>query len=129
MRDLELAKTLVELSENSEGKIEPARVMAVLDYAEKHLPPMRGIKVLREYRRLMKSRLFADGARAEFAGELDEASKSAVERFVLSKNPRAILEFRENPELLAGLKISIGDFVCENSLKMKLEDIAHSLGA
>ena len=126
---MELAKTLVELSENSEGKIEPARVMAVLDYAEKHLPPMRGIKVLREYRRLMKSRLFADGARAEFAGELDEASKSAVERFVLSKNPRAILEFRENPELLAGLKISIGDFVCENSLKMKLEDIAHSLGA
>ena len=129
MRDLELAKTLVKLSENSEGKIELARVKAVLDYAEKNLPPARKIKALREYKKAMKSRLFADGACAEFAGELDAAAKGAIERFVLSKNPRAALEFRENPDLIAGLKISIGDFVCENSIKMKLEDLAHSLGA
>ncbi|MBR4597151.1 MAG: F0F1 ATP synthase subunit delta [Opitutales bacterium] len=129
MKAAELAKILVGLSENSEGKIDIGRVRAVLDYAEKNLPSPQRIKVLREYKGAMKSRIFADSARAEFAGGLDNAAKEAIARFVNSKNPRALLEFSENPDLIAGLKISVGDFVCENSLKMKLEDIARSFKA
>ena len=129
MKDKDFAKLLVSLSENPDGKIGAQRAGAVLEYIQTRVPEARRIGLLREFRRRMQARLEADSAVAEFAGGLDDLSKKAVERFVLSKNPRSNLEFRENPDLIAGLKISAGGAVFENSLKMKLEGLAKSLGA
>lgn len=129
MKVKDFAKLLVCLSENSEGKIDAQRVEAVLEHIQTRVPEAQRIGLLREFRRRMQARLEADSAVAEFAGELDGSSKEAIERFVYSKNPRSNLVFRENPDLIAGVKISVGGTVFENSLKMKLEGLAKSLGA
>ena len=39
------------------------------------------------------------------------------------------VEFEENPELLAGVRVRIGDCIWENSARQKLRDFAKSLGA
>lgn len=125
----DLAACLVSLSEDSEGRISLERVNAVLEFVETEIPEANKMKLLREYKRRMGVRIESDKAVVEFAGELGDSEKGKIAAFILSKNPKSVPEFVENENLIAGLKITVGDAVYENSLKMKLEDLAKSLGA
>ncbi|MBO5781660.1 MAG: F0F1 ATP synthase subunit delta [Opitutales bacterium] len=125
----DLAACLVSLSEDSEGRISLERVNAVLEFIETEIPEANKMKLLREYKRRMGVRIEADRAFVEFAGGLDDGARNKIKAFILSKNPKSVPEFIENENLIAGLKITVGDTVYENSLKMKLEDLAKSLGA
>ncbi len=129
MKVKDWATQLVLLSENSEGRLDLQRVNAILEFIEKEIPEATRMKVLREYKRLMSLKVEANRADVEFAGALDENTKAKIANFILSKNPKSQPQFIENGNLIAGLKITVGDTVYENSLKMKLEDLAKSLGA
>lgn len=125
----DLAALLVSLSEDSEGRVSSDRVNAVLELIETKISESRKMELLREYKRRMALKIEADRAFVEFAGALDGGAKDKIRAFILSKNPKSAPEFIENENLIAGLKITVGDAVYENSVKAKLEDLAKSLGA
>lgn len=129
MKVKDWAEQFVLLSENSEGRIDLDRVNAVLEFIEKEISEANKMKILREYKKCMRVKVEADRAYVEFAGKLDDATKDKIKSFICAKNPKSAPQFIENENLIAGLKITVGDTVYENSLKMKLQDLAKSLGA
>lgn len=129
MRAKTWAQNMFKLCLDSEGRIDAARLSAMCEYASKNFAGGEAVAVLRAFRRLAGARIAKDSALVESAGPLGEEARRGIEAFVKSKNPMALAEFRENPELLAGVRIKIGDCIWENSARQKLRDFAKSLGA
>lgn len=111
------------------GNVDAKRVGAVCEYAKENLSREASLKVLRLVKKALALKIGRDEALIESAGALDETSQAALEAFVKSKNPSAKIEFAKNSELLAGVRVKLGDNVWENSAKQKLEQLSQMLGA
>lgn len=122
-------RTLLSLSENSDGVLDASRTEAVCTWVRSEFPPATALKVLREFRRKAAARAAGNRAIIASAGDLDGASRGALEAFVKAKNKNARIEFVNDEALIAGVKVSVGDTVWENSVRMKLEELGESLGA
>ena len=129
MRAKTWAQNMFKLCLDSEGRIDAARLSAMCEYASKNFAGGEAVEILRVFKRLVGARIARDSALVESAGPLDEEARRGIEAFVKSKNPRVLAEFKENPELLAGVRVRIGDCIWENSARQKLRDFAKSLGA
>jgi F-type H+-transporting ATPase subunit delta len=117
------AKLLLALSLEN-GQLSEARVRDVMAWFEQK-PPAHAAAVLREYHRLISREVARSRAKIEFSGALASGAIPSilVELSKLYRRPISATSI-ENPALIAGLRISIGDDVFERSIAAQLESLS-----
>jgi F-type H+-transporting ATPase subunit delta len=122
----QLARQLFKLS-LADGAVSAERVAGVLAYVEKHRPA-NPLMVLRAYHRLIATEVAKGLAVVSHAGAVDAAMLAAIAGAMTKKYGRAITATsRPSPELLAGLRVRVGDDVYESSVAGQLEALAAAM--
>jgi F-type H+-transporting ATPase subunit delta len=120
---LQLARQLFKLSLEN-GTVSPERVGGVLAYVEKHRPA-NSVMVLRAYQRLVANEVAKSQAVVSHAGAIEPAMLGAIAAAMTKKYKRAITaSAKPAPELLAGLRVRVGDDVYESSVAAQLDALA-----
>lgn len=115
----ELAHQLFELSLD-QGQISAERVAAVLAWVDKHRPASASA-VLRAYRRLVEADLARRRAVIEYAGDVSPTVFAQIAVAMSQRFGRTIEAVPvARPELIAGLRVRVGDHVFENSVMSQL---------
>ena len=122
----ELARQLFKLS-FVDGVVSAERVTGVLDYIEK-LRPAHPLAVLKAYHRFVATELAKSQAVIEHAGAVSDSVLQTIAASMTKKYGRAITaSSRDNPALLAGLRVRVGDDVYESSVSGQLGVLAASV--
>ena len=122
----QLARQLFKLS-LVDGLVSAERVTGVLGYLEK-TQPAHPLVVLKVYHRLVATELAKSQAVVEHAGAVSDSILQTIAASMTKKYGRAITtSTRANPELLAGLRIRVGDDVYESSVSGQLGVLAASV--
>jgi F-type H+-transporting ATPase subunit delta len=122
----QLARRLMQLS-LVDGVVSPERVAGVLEYVEKHRPP-NAVQVLRAYHRLISIELARSRAVVEHAGALDGDVLRTIETAMTARYGRPIsATARPNDDLIAGLRVRVGDDVYESSIAGQLTTLAETV--
>ncbi len=117
------AKLLLTLSLEG-GQLSETKVRDVLTWFEQK-PPVHAAAVLREYHRLVVREINRTRARIEFSGALASGAIPSIIAELSRLYHRPISAgAAENPALIAGVRISIGDDVFERSIAAQLETLA-----
>ncbi|WP_221031623.1 F0F1 ATP synthase subunit delta [Actomonas aquatica] len=123
----ELAKQLTQLSLGSDGAVDPERVAGVLAYLEKH-PPAQPLAVLKIYHRRIAQELAKTNAVVEHAGDVSESVLGAIGGALTQKYKRHVsATAKRNDDLIAGLRVRIGDDVYESTVAGQLDALAASV--
>jgi len=122
----QLARQLFKLS-LVDGRISADRVTGVLGYLEK-IQPAHPLAVLKVYHRLVATELARSQAVIEHAGAVSDSILQTIAASMTKKYGRAITaSARNNPKLLAGLRVRVGDDVYESSVSGQLGVLAASV--
>jgi F-type H+-transporting ATPase subunit delta len=118
-RILELSKT--------DGIVDEEKVKTVIETLKNS-----GIKrlnaVFELYRLAVKRSLRETTARVSYAGSLPEAEADSLLSSLETKTGRKLaLELKEDPELIAGIKVAVGDYVYDHSVKHALQQISETI--
>ena len=90
-----------------------------------HEPPAQPLAVLRRYHHLIAAQLARNSALVEHAGTIDDALLRTIEIAFARNYQRPITaSARPNPDLIAGLRIRIGDDVYESSIASQLAGLS-----
>ncbi len=117
------ARILLKVS-LEDGAVIEERVAGVLAWFEK-TQPSQGLAILREYHRLVLAEINKSSARIEHAGSLPAEAVTAIAACLSKRYSRPVTaSARENPVLIAGLRVSIGDDVFESSIAGQLETLS-----
>ncbi len=121
------ARKLVSLSLDGSGRISDERVSAILQVLKEKSP--RHLKlILKIYLYYVKQEIRRSEAVLEYAGEIQPAAVEAIERDLSSRYHRSVSSVsRENPDLIAGLRVTIGDDVYDASVAGHLEKLANNV--
>ena len=123
----ELARKLIRLSVAESGSLSPERVDAVLSWTRDRTPAERR-RLLREYLRLARREIAGRHAIVEHTGELSDADREGLAQSLSARAGHAVtVVSRENPEILGGLRVRLGDQVLDASLAGRLERLAQSV--
>lgn len=115
----EFAHQLFELSLDS-GQISAERVAGVLAWVDKHRPA-NASAVLRTYRHLVATDLARRRAVIEYAGEIAPTVFASIAAAMSRRYGRTIEPVPvARPELIAGLRVRVGDNVFENNVVSQL---------
>jgi F-type H+-transporting ATPase subunit delta len=96
----------------------------VAAYVEKHRPA-NPIAVLRAYQRLVAAEIARGQALIEHAGPISDSTVAAIAQAMTRHYGRPIsASGRKNPELIAGMRIRVGDDVYESSVAGQLAALA-----
>lgn len=120
-----LARKLLDLS-LANGQLDQERVNGVLEYCRKQPTSLRR-KLLAAYLKQVRREIQKSEALIEHAGPINQqiiASVTASLSQIAGKPISATT--RENPALIAGLRIRLGDDVWDNSVADKLTKLAHA---
>lgn len=121
----QFARQLFRLSLEG-GQISAERVAGVLAHLTQH-PPRQPLAVLRRYHRLVAGQLAKNRALVEHGGPVDDGLLRAIEIAFTRKYQRPIAAAaRPNPDLIAGLRVRIGDDVYESSVAGQLAALVSS---
>jgi len=119
----QLARQLFAMS-LAEGRLSAERVVAVLAYLEKNLPA-QPIAVLKAYYRLVAAEYAKGQAVVEHAGPIAGNLLASIEVSMSQRYQRPIVAVaKENPALLAGLRVRVGDDVYESSVANQLAGLS-----
>ena len=118
------AKQLTKLSIEEDGFVSLERVRAVL-HVLKNKPPRPYRKTLLHYRDCIEAELKKTQALIEHAGNISESTCQKI-RDSLSKNIGRTVQSqnKENPALIAGVRVSLADNVWELSVINRLQNLA-----
>ncbi len=120
------AKGLAQLS-LKDGVVSAEKVEAVLQALRKS-PPRKPKTVLKHYLNYIKREINRSKAVIEYAGTLDAFSASNIQKSLTETYHRAItIESRENPSLIAGFRIAVGDDVYDASVSGRLDNLSKSV--
>ncbi|MGN0834640.1 MAG: F0F1 ATP synthase subunit delta [Candidatus Spyradosoma sp.] len=132
-KDKNLQKTtarLVELARGSDGRIDAARVKTVLDELRKTFPPTALRPLLEAFYAAVARELRFSEARIEFAGTLPAGTADALAAHFSALYRRTVAPVAtENPALLGGVRVQVGDDVYDASLAGALARLRASLAA
>ena len=116
----DFARKLVEISLDESGRISAERVGDVLNTLEQN-PPRNLRALLKQYLVYIRHELARSQARLEYAGEMSESTIDEIRQELSEHYDRTIeIITKENPELIAGFRVAIGDDVYDASLSGRL---------
>ena len=122
----QLARQFYQLS-LAGGVVSADQVAGVLAYIEKH-PPANALAVLKAYQRLVAAEVARGLAVVEHAGFANSAALDAIAAALSAKYHRPVTWVaKPAPDLLAGLRIRVGDDVYESSVAGQLAALALSV--
>ena len=124
----ELANKLVQLSLDEEGRVVEEKVHEVLESLRAN-PPREHKQLLRAYMQRIKRELAKGVAVVEHAGRPATAAIESLKQELSRQYGRNIeVELRENPDLLVGIRVRVGDDVYEDSAATRLRPLVRALG-
>ena len=110
-----------------DGSVSTERVGGVLEYVEKH-PPHNPVLVLKAYQRLIATEVAKSVAVVEHAGAVSDATLASIALAMSKKYSRSVTATAQpNSELLAGLRVHVGDDIYESSVAGQLAALAVSV--
>ena len=119
----DFAKKLVELSMNN-GEVSASNVKEVL-HALSDQSPRKLKALLACYQKLIEREIAKYTAQVEHAGPISQDALDSIKSLLEENSGRKIsIQTRENPDLLAGIRISLGDDVYEDSAAFRLRPLA-----
>lgn len=119
----QLARQLFSLS-LVDGRLSAERVAGVLQYLEKN-PPAQPLAVLRAYRRLVAAEFAKGQAVVEHAGPIDNSVLASIAGAMSQRYHREVMSVaKPRPDLLAGLRVRVGDDVYESSVAAQLASLS-----
>ena len=120
---VQYAKKLVQIS-LEEGRVSDERVNAILQtFAAK--PPRRLKTILKFYLYYLKRELRKSQAVIEYAGGITQDRIEAIEKNLSARYGRPITAtLSENPELVAGLRVSVADDVYDATVTGNLNNLS-----
>tara|TARA_A100001037_G_C15078799_1_gene603155 strand:+ start:624 stop:1019 length:396 start_codon:yes stop_codon:yes gene_type:complete len=122
----DLAKKLVDLS-LEDGEVSASRVGEVLQSLSAN-PPRNYKPLLRLYQRYIGREIASYTARIEHAGPISDSITGSIQAFLEKETGRKIqVQSRENPDLVAGLRVTLGDDIYEDSAAFRLKPLAESI--
>lgn len=121
-----LAKHLVALSQ-TEGLLDEAKVTQVLEHLASS--QRRGLRrILKTYLFFIKREIQNTEIRVEHAGPVSEATLEGIRSGFSEAYGRPLrLRSRENADLIAGLRIQIGDDLIDGSISARLKVLESTL--
>ncbi len=120
----DFAKRLVELSLDNERQVSADRVHGVLE-ALQAKPPRQLKALLKEYLTQLRRELRQTQAVVEYAGDLSAATlESIAAEFTKLTGRKVTAVGKPNPELIAGVRVRVGDDVYEDSLATRLATLS-----
>ena len=118
-----LAKKLVQLS-IEEGQISANRVEAVLKVIKSKYPRQQAA-LLKHYSLFVRREIRHRQARVEYAGKLEASTVKQLQQHLSSHYNRPLtLTTHENPALIAGLRITVGDDVYDSTAAHRLKALS-----
>jgi len=121
-----LARQLFKMSV-VDAAVSAERVAGVLAYIEKHRPA-NPVIVLKAYHRLIAAELAKGEAVVEHAGAVNDAMLAAIAAAMSRRYRRNVAARpRLNAELIAGLRVRVGDDVYESSIAGQLAALAAAI--
>ena len=118
-----LARQLFRMSV-VDGAVSADRVAGVLAYVEKHRPA-RPAKLLRAYYRLVATELAKSEAVVEHSGPVSDSLLASIAAAMTKRYGRGVTATaKPSPELLAGIRVRVGDDVYEASIAAQLSNLA-----
>lgn len=117
---------LLELSK-TDGIVDAEKVSSVLkSLKQTKVKSLRS--VLEMYRFSVKKDLQQTTARVSYAGVLSDATQQKLLATLESKTGRKlVIETREDPSLIAGINVAVGDYVYDSSAKRILQQISETI--
>lgn len=117
---------LLEMSK-TDGIVDGGKVKTVIETLKKS--DVRRLKIILDlYRIAVRRSLHETTARIAYAGALSEPTKEALQSSLEKKTGRKLtLELKEDPELIAGVRIAVGDYVYDSSIKQALKQISETI--
>lgn len=124
------AARLVELARGADGRIDAARVRAILAELPRAFPGAALRPLLEAFYAAVARELRFSEARIEFAGTLPTGTADALAAHFSALYERAVAPVAtENPALLGGVRVQVGDDVYDASLAGALARLRASLAA
>jgi F-type H+-transporting ATPase subunit delta len=125
-QSLQFARQLFRLS-LADGQVSAERVGGVLAYLQRH-PPRQPLAVLKHFHRLVAAQLAKNHALVEHGGAISDSLLRTIETALTQKYQRPIAATAQpNPDLIAGLRVRVGDDVYESSVAGQLAALVSSV--
>jgi F-type H+-transporting ATPase subunit delta len=110
-----------------DGAVSADRVAGVLEYVEKH-GTANPVMVLKAYHRLIAAEVAKGQALVEHAGAVNDAMLAAIAAAMTKKYGRPVTATaKPNADLIAGLRVHVGDDIYESSVSSQLSALASSV--
>ncbi len=120
----QIARKLIQLSMDADGALDPERVEAVLEWTRR-LPVVRRRRTLRLFLRRARAELSRRQAIVEHAGPIDDAALEDLRAALAEHAGHPVsISPRENPKLIAGIRIRLGDDLLDASVAGRLQRFA-----
>jgi len=110
-----IAKSLFKKSLNNDGLVDTKKVQIILNTIVFQKPPQL-IKILRKYKKLIEAALSREELVVETAEKLSSQKKFA-------KTGSTRINYKINPNIVLGARITHGDWVWDETLQAKLENL------
>ena len=124
---LKIAKGLILLSLNNDGKADQQRVEEVISELRKE-GVSKSLPILQNYLTLMKRKINSyQGVLETSTNENSTLSKILSEKLLKAMENKIDLVQEKNEPLIAGFKLRIGDDVYEDSLSSRISRLKKSL--
>ena len=119
------ARRLLEISK-TDGIVDADKVTAVLETLKKQ--KKQGLrKTLEMYRDVVREDIRQSTAKVSHAGAISESAMKELLKTLEGKAGRKLtLQIEEDSNLIAGIKVTVGDSVFEHSIQQMLSQISHN---
>jgi F-type H+-transporting ATPase subunit delta len=122
-----IAKGLVVLSLNEEGRVELEKINHILTELKKE-PARRALPILRKFLTLIKRQINTyEGSLEKFDSNADSSSNLISDKISHARGKKINLVIQENKSLIAGFRMRIGDDVYEDSIASRIARLKKSL--
>ena len=119
------SKKLTQISLNKEGAVDSERATAVLECLRQE-PPKGVRKILQHYKNYIAQELGKTHATIEHAGDLEASTVGKIQESLSGRFNRSIqVSSSSNPDLIAGIRVTLADHVWEQSVSNSLKNLLH----
>jgi F-type H+-transporting ATPase subunit delta len=122
-----IAKGLVVLTLNEEGRVEPEKINNILTELKKE-STRRALPILRNFLILIKQHINTyEGSIEKSDSNVDSTSNLISDNISKARGKKINLVIKENKSLVAGFRVRIGDDVYEDTIASRIARLKKSL--